>query len=549
VPLADVRQIFLLDERSQQDLRYFLDISRSEENHRTIAIRLSPGQHDLAVSYLVPSPTWRVSYRLVAEASAAEHGTGAPAQGTGAGTLLLQGWGLFDNRFEEHLDGVAVTLVAGQPISFVYDLAASRIPQRPVVQDAARIASGPVEFEDAMPVGMPVPEVEDTRFLRYARGRQMLMSSAQEFAAAKRGPAIEDLAQQPAGATGTDLGDLFQYDVSAPVTVRRGESALVPILSAQLPYRRELLFNERKLPDHPVTALRFTNSTGLVLERGPVTVIEDGNYRGEAMVPFTKEGGEVYLASAVELGVKVTVNRAAEQETAGIRIAGAMLEMKQATITRTTYRLENSLQSAHMVTIEHPLLVGTDLVRTPAPDARTAEYYRWTIPCRPRQATSFSVAERRFDWQVFELLDLAYARLQEFVRRSWLDAETLAQIDKLLAARSAIARNEKEIGRLEGERETIYRREEQLRQNMSALGSGGEEGELRKQVVAQLQTSEQRIGAIEARIETLRAENREHQATLDSELASISVADTSRPGGRCAAARAADFGRHILAGY
>src|SRR6185295_13704040 len=101
-------------------------------------LRLSEGAHDLAVSYLVPSPTWRVSYRLVAEAEAAspaadkkDGAAPAPKQGK----LLLQGWGLFDNRLEEDLEDVQVTLVAGQPISFIYDLAASRIPHRPTVQD------------------------------------------------------------------------------------------------------------------------------------------------------------------------------------------------------------------------------------------------------------------------------------------------------------------------------------------------------------------------------------------------------------------------------
>src|SRR5919202_5377809 len=151
LPLRRLRQVSPVEERAQQDLRFFLEMSRSEEGHRTISVRLNPGDHDLAVSYLVPSPTWRVSYRLIAEAArSTETVEGArPAPADRHGTLMLQGWGLFDNRLEEDLEGVAVTLVAGQPISFVYDLAASHIPARPVVQDAARIAAAPVEFDAA----------------------------------------------------------------------------------------------------------------------------------------------------------------------------------------------------------------------------------------------------------------------------------------------------------------------------------------------------------------------------------------------------------------
>src|ERR687886_704046 len=93
LPLRRLRQFSPVEERAQQDLRFFLEMSRGEEGHRTISVRLNPGDHDLAVSYLVPSPTWRVSYRLVAEAAPSETPAGAegtaPAPAERRGTLLL----------------------------------------------------------------------------------------------------------------------------------------------------------------------------------------------------------------------------------------------------------------------------------------------------------------------------------------------------------------------------------------------------------------------------------------------------------------------------
>ena len=129
--LDRVRRVMLRDERGAHDLRFFLDSSRSDEAQRTITVRLSPGEHDLTVSYVVPSPTWRVGYRLVAESAPAStpQSDATPAV-VRDGELVLQGWGLFDNTWEEDLDEVDVTLVAGQPISFIYDLAASRVPRR-----------------------------------------------------------------------------------------------------------------------------------------------------------------------------------------------------------------------------------------------------------------------------------------------------------------------------------------------------------------------------------------------------------------------------------
>jgi hypothetical protein len=529
LPLNEVRQIFLLEERAGQDLRYFLDTSRSEEAHRPVTVRLSPGEHDLSVSYLVPSPTWRVSYRLVAEseqAGAAPAKAAAPPPRTGK--LLLQGWGLFDNRLEEDLENVRVTLVAGQPISFIYDLAASRIPERPVVQDAARVAAGPVEFEGAMGGGrMVADEAPGGARMRKAMAFAAPAPAMMMAEAAPQAPSIDALAQQGAGATGGDLGELFQYQVVAPVTVKRGASALVPILSSQLSYRRELLYNQQKMPEHPVAAFRFTNETGLVLERGPVTVLEDGDYHGEAMVGFTKEGGEVYLAFSVELGVEVTQDSSSSTETVGIQIDKALLWVKQATTTATTYRIENNLATAQLVTIEHPIWSGYDLVDTRAPDAQTSDFYRWAVPCAPRGVTTFTVAQRIFNWQQQQLLDQSYDALRQYLASRWLDEPTLQRINALLAERQKIAGNTEEINTLQTERSQIYEREEQLRKNMAALAISGDEAVLRKQVFTQLQASEDRLTAIDTRVAALTEENKQRQATIDAELEKLKVEDTT----------------------
>lgn len=517
LPLRHLQAVVLLEARAQADLSFFLQTSRSDAAHRTMTIRLSPGEHDLTVSYLIPSPSWRVSYRVAADSAAAKGQAPAAAPGAESqdGSLLLQGWGLFDNPFEEDLHDVAVTLTAGQPISFVYHLAESSIPERPVVADISRIASGPVNFEFPSTAGalhaaaMPAPKP----------GMQKERASARML----RAPMSDELAQQSAAATGVMAGELFQYNVVTPVTVQRGESTLVPIMSARLPYARELLFSEAKLPGHPVAALRCTNTSGLVLEHGPVTIVEDGTYRGEAILEFTREGQEVYLAFAVELGINITLSRDTTNEIATIRIEGSLLHTKHATLQRVTYRVENTLASDEMVTIEHPLWQGADLVDTPPPTAQTASTYRWKIACPARTSILFQVTERRYNWQVSELLDLSYARLEGFLKARWLDAQTLDRIKALLDKRSAMTRNNAQIQHLESERHTIDQREEQLRANMTVLGKTGEEDNLRRQMVSRLRESEERIVAIATQLSRLQEENTRHQAAIEAELAGLSV--------------------------
>ncbi len=521
LPLARLTAVELLDERTASDLRFFLDTSMNEESHRTVHIRLSPGAHDLRVSYLIPSPTWRVSYRLIAESTPGAEGIGA-AQGE----LLLQGWGLFDNRLEEDLDDVTVALVAGQPISFIYDLATSHIPERPTVEDQTRVAAAPVEFAAMAPRQAKRAQASD------AETPTVLMRSAL-MTAPMPAPMPAPIAAEPmmsmsdyggsvnAAATGTDQGELFQYNVTTPVTVKRGASALVPILSSRIPYKRQLLYNGAKFPAHPVAALRFQNSSGLVLERGPVTVLEDGDYRGEAMVAFSQTGSEVYLAFAVELGIKVSEASAGRNEVTALNIEGAYFNIQYAYYTTTTYTLESSLDESRVVTVEGRVDAGAPLVDTPPPVEQNADFYRWAVTCPARATATLVVTARRLSWRQETVLNQNYDQLRTYLQNRLLDEATLARLKTLLDAQQGIADNNAESGRLQSERDGLFARQEQIRKNMAALGSNGEEGALRKKLFGQLSTSEDRLAAIDARQAVLAGDSAARQARIDTALKNL----------------------------
>src|SRR5206468_2029145 len=107
-------------------------------------------------------------------------------------------------------------------------------------------------------------------------------------------------------------------------------------------------------------------TTGLTFERGPVTLVEDGDYKGEAVVPFTKDGSEVYLPYAVELGVRVTENYDQVTEVAGLTISGAYLIYEQFFINWVTYIIENTTARPLTVTIEAPIEPSFELFETRA---------------------------------------------------------------------------------------------------------------------------------------------------------------------------------------
>lgn len=507
--------LHIQDGQAAHDLSYFLDTSMAEDERRTVTVRLSEGEHNLMLHYVAPSPTWRVSYRIVAESE----------KGGGRGKALLQGWGLFDNRLDEDLEEVQVTLVAGQPISFIYELYASRIPQRPRVQDQARIAPGPIEYQEALPdadeamvMGAMSDEFAESVGLR---SRVMKAAPAAPARASFKMEREQMQAAAPAQAVGQEAGEFFQYQVTTPVSVKRGESALVPIISTEVSYERELLYNGAKLPQHPVAALRFLNSSGLTLERGPVTLVEDGDYKGEAVVAFAKSGREVYLPYAVELSIKITEEQKNSSKTEGLNIKGAYVVFEQYLIHETNYTIENSSSKPQQILIEAARETGWDLFDTPAPIAETATERRWRVTVQANSKMIFIRKDRRLNFFKEEIRNLDYQRLSEFLSQRWLDQATYQALQGLLQTVAQIEKLKQEGGKLQRERDERYKQQEQLRANLGALSGVGDEAALRGRILSQFEAAQNRLEAIERRGAELAQEINQAEARIEQIINSL----------------------------
>lgn len=507
VPLGRVLGVEILDEQGAADLRFFLETTLGQETYRQVTIRLTPGEHDLLVSYIAPAPTWRVSYRLVLDAQA-EDGPRA----------LLLGWGIFDNRLEEDLQGIALSLVAGMPISFVYDLYTPFTPERPEVKEEQRVAAGPVEFAEAAPQAPPS--------LGAGLGMGM-MDTMRSMAAMAPPPAPADFSLQamaaatPVTTRGEALGELFQYVIGTPVTVGRGQSAMVPIVSAGLEYRKDLLYNGSKLATHPVATLRLKNATGLTLERGPVTVLDGGEYVGEAILPFTVVGGEIVVPYAVELGLKVNEESGSSREIRRLQFKGAYLHFEEWDIRWQEYRLTNRTGEPVKVLVEQPRQANYDLFETPAPAERTDEHLRFEVAVPARGETTLRVQERRLVTRRDQLQRQSYANLMQYLNQGLLNQTVYDQVTAILKLWEKIAENERTLAGLDQEREKIYKAQQQIQGNMGALGQTGKEGAMRVRYVEQLEATEEQLKALAAQEIALKGENEQLQHEVEARLKAL----------------------------
>jgi len=333
---------------------------------------------------------------------------------------------------------------------------------------------------------------------------------------------MEDAQQSTAVSSETkETGETFQYIVSTPVTVKRGESALVPILGHTVNYERELLYNRAKFPDHPVAAIRFDNQSGLTLERGPVTLVEDSDYKGEAVIPFTRDNNQVYVPYAVELGVKVTEHHEHIEELRGLSIDQQVLKQEIYAINTAKYVIENSTDKDKVVTVEEPLNMQYELFDTLEPDVKNATERRWRLNVPAGGTHEFRRFERRKLWRSSQIRGMRYHDLDRYMENRYIDKTLLAELRKLLDTLQTIHDMQAQWQALAEERNELYQQQEQYHKNMASLGSTGKEGTLRQRVVDQLEASQDRLETIDHDIADFKRKIEDTEKQVDAMIAGL----------------------------
>ena len=531
--LRKITNIALLDDTTQGDLAFALESKRRDEERSYARVTLSNAS-EVQVNYIAPAPAWRVSYRVITAAVTDAQSTSAAtsASAAGPGTIpgseqhiddseirdvFLQGWGIFDNTLEEDLEDVQLTLTAGMPVSFRYGLHQPTTPTRPFLQDESRVISAPMDFAvmrggnaDAVDAEMAEPA-----------GAMMMSASAPKMRRERSQISAATMAQSaPIQASGDARGALFAYKIDAPVTVRRGESGMVPILSVKTRGERELLYNPNKNPNHPASSVRFKNGD-LTLERGPATVIDNGEYAGEAVIPFTTGATEVILAFAVELGISVSSEVRSREETRSVSVRDGSLFVGAVEYIESKYTVDSQLAERCVVTIEHPRHYNAEL-ETVAIESSVGEA-RFKCPVDPRTSVDFLVVEKRDRSRYEYVRGVDGARLQSYLDNRLVDRKLFDELSGILTTQATIFSIEQATIEREADREKVRERMNDTRENLSSLDAT-DDSSLRKRFVKQLEAFDDEMLAFDTKDQTARSEIARLETLIANELHRLSAA-------------------------
>lgn len=506
--LAAVSGLRLADAQLQEQLKQYLAVigqARSKEKKTVTIESTAAGARQMAAGYMVPAPVWKSSYRLIFRAAA---------------DPTIEGWAIVDNTSGEDWTGVQLALVSGRPTSFVSRLYEPIYRSRPTVELPEDRVQGPVLYEGATAGGVPGGVIGG--IVAGARSKEMRMAAPAmapppPAPLQMRADAVSSIASV---AEARELGDLFEYRFASPVTVRKGESAMLPFVQQKINARKLLVYSESQ-GQNPMNAAEIVNSTGKTLDGGPITVFETGAYSGEALMETLKAGDKRLIGYAVDLGTRVgTVQDSEAQGIREIHLRRGTLTLREAVRETKTYTVRNVDQKPKTLFIEHPLRPGYKVL-SPAPAETTANRHRFDLALAPASTSKLAVVEENTYEVAHAITDLSPDALLLYARNKSLSEAARAQMEKVASIRKTIADNDRAIARTEKEIQELNQDQDRLRQNINSLNRVAGQQDQVQRYAQSLAGQETKLAALRDRLSGLRKTREDHVAALNAVIDKI----------------------------
>jgi hypothetical protein len=520
VDLSAATGVRFTDATLQQQFRDYLAAlaaARSKDKRSVYIDSTDAREREISASYMTPAPVWKSSYRLIFGA------TGQP---------VLEGWAIVDNTTGEDWTKIQLSLVSGRPISFVSQLYAPRYVERPSAELPDDQAARPVVhaggYEAEALSGAPSNgriRVGGNVGSGGGAGGGVLGGIVGGVASGSLQPQQFDagrlmsprMAAAPssivAGASAGELGELFEYRIAQPVTIRKDESAMLPFLQQPIEARKLLIYSGNG-SEHPTNAAELTNTSGKTLDGGPITVYDGGAYGGEALMETLKTKDKRLISYAVDLGTRITEAFGSKQSLVReIHASRGVLITKMAAEETRTYTMRNVDQKAKTLIIEHPLRPMYTLLNQ-KPAEKTASAYRFEVQLAADSTREFAVAEERVWDQTYAVTNLTPDVLVTYVRNTAIGDAGRAQLQRIADLKSQMAEADRGLRDADAQTGSLTSDEDRIRRNIESLNQVSGQQQQVQDYARQLALSEQQLAALRDR----KADLQKKKSALESEL-------------------------------
>jgi hypothetical protein len=438
-----------------------------DSNARNLLVTLNGGgSRSVSLSYVIPTPVWKVSYRL----------------DLAGRQPFLQGWAIIDNDSDMDWENVELQLVTGRPVSFIQNLYPPYRLSRPVVPlaiagfaDSRAHESGYGSYErEAANTSMKMSSESAMADEAYYSAGRASMSQA----APAQSPLSGGVVQTAAGRT---AGDQFEFTMKSPVTLQRRQSAMLPLVEGSLKAEKTLIFSGPRASSgatiHPEISAELTNTSGMKLPAGPITVYDGGTYAGDALIDFLPENEKRLISFGEDLSVTGNVTSQSSRYVTTVSIAEGVMTISRRQSYEKLYTIKNASGEAKKIIIEHQITNGAELAEPKNADDRTGNLYRFNRSLSANGMLSFLVKE---EIPIAERITLAQLRPETFLSYS-TNQEIPANVRSALTRAIELKKKADDAvaaqGELESQRTRLIAEQDRIRRNLEAAGNTSPQGQ------------------------------------------------------------------------
>jgi hypothetical protein len=488
---------------------------------------------------MLETPIWKTTYRLVLSDDKKPY---------------LQGWAIVENTTDQDWENVRMSLVSGRPISFSMDLYQPLYVPRPVEQLALYASLRAPVYESDLD-GVADREEEAVAKGgraggRYAKGARAAggggafspaapaaksEDKADEGNAPRRVVKLHDLSptqaaelvgQLQAGgvmalADADTAGELFEYRIQTPVSLKRQNSAMLPIVTADIEGQKLSIYNPATHPKYPVNGLKLKNTSGLFLTQGPVTVFDGGVYAGDAKLPDLRADEDRLIAYALDLATEVDMKRQSRpDEWLQFRVVKGTLWQKRKLVDDREYSLKNKGDKPRTVMVEQPIEKDWQLVEPKEPAERTASLLRFKVEVPPAKMESLKVRTEKVVEESLQVSSLNTEGVAVYIQQKGVSESLKQALGKVIELQDALTDARRRIKLAKDEIEAISTEQGRIRENMKALSDSSE---VRRRYEKKLDEQETRIEELRGQLKDLETQETARRKALEDYLAAMDV--------------------------
>jgi len=514
IAIKDIASFRFTDTQINADLNRALDLimASRDESARNLLVTLNgTGSRDVSLSYVIPTPVWKVSYRL--DISGKEP--------------FLQGWAIVDNDSDADWKGVELSLVTGRPVSFIQRLYPPYRLSRPVVPLAiagfaeSRTYESGYDYGARAPAAAPMPSAA----MRMQSTADTTAKAEMDYNYEMERPAVGSVAGGAIDtASGRAAGDQFEFTLKNPVNLDRRQSAMLPLVEGSIKAEKVLVFSGSRASGgatiNPAISAELVNTSGMKLPAGPITVYDGGTYAGDALIEFFPENEKRLISYGEDLSVSGNAASKGTRYITAVNISGGVMTITRRQSYEKVYTIKNASGQAKKLIIEHPITSGSELMEPKSADDRTGSLYRFNRNLAANETFTFTVRE---ETPVFERITLAQLRADTFLSyasNQEIPAEVRAALTKAIELKRTADNAVAAQGTLETQKSRLISDQDRVRRNLEAAGNQTPQGQ---EYLKRMAALDDEIDAINKQIEAAVQETQRAKAEYDSYLATVKI--------------------------